>query len=115
MWKCSCTHQAFLSLHFWTSGISVSSASSPDYYSALFHRFYRFPTLAASALPPVLFLFTLSKGILPVDPDILQLSKVLEVQRSVLIAIERQWRVNLHMHRLLFNAAECATHEAVIP
>lgn len=57
----------------------------------------------------------LCKSVFPVDPNIFQLCKILEMKWSMLIAVERKWCINLDMNRLLFNSSKWATHEAVVP
>lgn len=51
----------------------------------------------------------------PVNPNVLQLGEVLEMQGPMLIVVESQRRVDLHIDWSLINAAERASHEAIVP
>jgi hypothetical protein len=58
---------------------------------------------------------SLLKLVLAVNPDILQLGKVVEMQRSVNAVVKADGRVEAHVHGLLLDGAERAAHEAVVP
>jgi hypothetical protein len=74
-------------------------------------KYNRRPSKGAPSDLPARLLFNLSrqaqeslcKGIFPIHPYILQFGEVLEMEGSVLIAIKWQWRVDLHVHRLLLD------------
>lgn len=51
----------------------------------------------------------------PINPDILQLGKVLEVQRAMLVVVEAQRSIDLDVDWSLLDTAEGTTHEAIVP
>lgn len=53
--------------------------------------------------------------ILAINPDILQLGKIVEMNWSVNAVIESDWRVQPDVHRLLLDRSKRASHEAVVP
>lgn len=57
----------------------------------------------------------LGEDVGPVDRQVFELGKVLEVQRAVLVAVEGHWRVQADVHGLLLEAGKGAAHEAVVP
>lgn len=62
-------------------------------------------------LPP----HPLVKLVLPIDPDIFQLSEILEMYWSMYAVVEANRGIKSDMHRLLLDCAKCAAHEAVVP
>src|SRR4051794_926435 len=57
----------------------------------------------------------LLKVIRPINPDILQLGKVLEVKGPVLVIVESKRGIDLDVDGSLLDAAEGAAHETIVP
>src|SRR5258708_3815860 len=57
----------------------------------------------------------LCKCIFPVNPNVLQLGEVLEMEGPVLAAVERQRRCDLPVDRLLLDGRKCSANETVVP